>query len=328
VQFKKIIGIDLMGSDHSPNLLLDAIENYALSIPDDIQLVVIGTPNWAKANCSVKFHPCAEFIGMGENPLHALRHKRKSSIAIGLRLLKEGAIDAFVSAGNTGALVSSAKMILGLFPNLSRPALLALMPTKKGTVAVLDVGANLQEKSSLLVQFAYLGAAYQKIQGIDTPRAGLLNIGSEPLKGTSERRLAYQKLNNINAAPFDFKGNFEGKSIFDGEIDVLVTDGFTGNVFLKTAEGITSFILDQLNSQSSKETLKTDDIAELRFRLYHTEYPGALLTGVKKTVIKCHGHANPENIIQGIKGAIEFTSNHFVQKLQKQYELTNPLPKT
>lgn len=314
VQFKKIIAIDLMGSDNTPSSLLDAIEALSPSLPSHIELVAIGAPDCVK-HSNMRFYLAPDSIEMDENPLLALRRKKKSSISIGMRLLKEKAIDAFVSAGNTGALVSSAKMILGLFPGLSRPALVALMPTKKGTVAVLDVGANLREEASLLVQFAYLGSAYQKVRGIKIPKVGLLNIGSEPLKGTSEIRLAYQQLTRLKNTPFSFFGNVEGKSVFDGEIDVLVADGFTGNVFLKTSEGITSFILDQLSAHLSSDP----QINELRHRLYHTEYPGALLTGVKGAVIKCHGYAKPENLIHSIQGAIEFVSRDFVGELQDEY---------
>lgn len=314
VPFKKIIGIDLMGSDNPPSSLLDAMEAIAPSLLPHVELVAIGAPGYSKqAPC--RYYSAPDTIEMDENPLLALRRKKKSSISIGLRLLKEGAIHGFVSAGNTGALVSSAKMILGLFPSLSRPALLALMPTKKGTVAVLDVGANLREKASLLVQFAHLGSAYQIVRGIKKPNVGLLNIGSEPLKGTSEIRLAYQKLKELKQSSFHFYGNVEGKSVFDGKIDVLVADGFTGNVFLKTSEGITSFILDEL----AKENFKESHLNELRHRLYHTEYPGALLAGVKGVVIKCHGYAKPESLIQGIREAAQLASHDFVNKLQNQF---------
>jgi glycerol-3-phosphate acyltransferase PlsX len=308
---KKVIGIDLMGSDAAPNVLLDALKAQISSLSPNVELVAIGTSEYKEKASFLRFYSADEAIQMDEHPLQALRHKKNSSLVVGLRLLKQGTIDAFVSAGNTGALVSAAKMILGLFPSLLRPALLALMPTKGQAVAVLDVGANLKEKASHLVQFAQLGSAYQKVRGIKNPKVGLLNIGSEPLKGTSELRLAYQKLKNSS---LHFVGNVEGKSVFDGEIDVLVTDGFTGNVFLKTSEGITSFILDQLNTHFSEKSL-----TELRHRLYYTEYPGALLVGVKGVVVKCHGHAKPESIFQAIKGAIEFVSHDFVKNLHHEF---------
>ena len=312
---KKIIGIDLMGNDNSPKDLLDALHLFAPSLPSHIQMAAIGTPDCAPFSSSFKFYPASEAIGMEEHPLSALRKKKNSSISIGLRLLKQGAIDAFVSAGNTGALVSSAKMILGTFAKLLRPALLALMPTKKGPIAVLDVGANLKEDASLLIQFAYLGSAYQSARGIKRPRTALLNIGSEALKGTSEIRTAYQKLTNLKHAPFDFVGNIEGKSVFEGDIDVLVADGFTGNIFLKTSEGIASFILDQIGAHFSQENLDP-----LRYLLHHSGYPGALLAGVKGTVVKCHSYATSEGILRGIKGAVEFISSDFVTHLEGAYK--------
>lgn len=304
-----------MGSDNAPSVILNAICLLTPSLPSHIELAIIGAPEYAPKAAPFYFYPASQIIGMEENPLHALRLKRQSSISIGMRLLKQGVIDAFVSAGNTGALVSSAKMILGTFLKLHRPALLALMPTKKKPIAVLDVGANLKEKASLLVQFAYLGAAYQKIRGIETPRVGLLNIGSEPVKGTSEIRLTYQYLSQLKHPPFRFTGNIEGKSIFEGNIDVLISDGFTGNIFLKTSEGIASFILNQINSHLSNE---------LKDQLHHTEYPGALLAGVKGTVIKCHGSATKENLTQAIQGAIELVSTDFVNKLQNQWTAQSP----
>lgn len=308
-----------MGSDNAPGALLDAIGLLTPSLPSHIELAVIATPDFRQKASSLRFYTASEVISMEDNPLAELRRKKQSSISVGLRLLKQGALDAFISSGNTGALVSAAKMILGTFPGLLRPALLILLPTKKGTLAALDVGANLREEASHLVQFAYLGAAFQTIHGIKTPRVGLLNIGSEPIKGTSQVRLAYQKLNSLKTPPFSFQGNIEGKSVFEGTIDVLVADGFTGNVFLKTSEGIVSFILDHLNAHFSKEALTESYVNELRDLLHHTEYPGALLAGVKGTVIKCHGYASPQSLIRAIQDAIEFTTTDFVRKLEDQY---------
>lgn len=246
----------------------------------------------------------------------SLRRKKQASLCVGLRLLKEGKLDAFVSAGNTGALVSASKMILGTFPHISRPALLALMPTKKRPVAVLDVGANLQAKAAQLVQFAHLGAAYQKARGIAVPRIGLLNIGSEASKGTSEIRLAYKELAKLPA----FAGNIEGKSVFDGEVDVLVTDGFTGNVFLKTAEGIASLILDRLHARIPLSALQDirAHLEDLQRHLHYAEHPGALLCGVKGAVVKCHGYSTPEAFANGIRGAIEFASFRFIEIVKEQ----------
>ena len=307
-----------MGSDNAPAALLSAAASLSPFLPSHVELFAIGTPDCEKSAKShgLFFHAAQEAIGMEESPLLSLRRKKQASLCVGLRLLKEGKLDAFVSAGNTGALVSASKMILGTFPHISRPALLALMPTKKRPVAVLDVGANLQAKAAQLVQFAHLGAAYQKARGIAVPRIGLLNIGSEASKGTSEIRLAYKELAKLPA----FAGNIEGKSVFDGEVDVLVTDGFTGNVFLKTAEGITSLILDRLHARIPLSELQDirAHLEDLQRHLHYAEHPGALLCGVKGAVVKCHGYSTPEAFANGIRGAIEFASCRFIEIVKKQ----------
>lgn len=305
-----------MGSDNAPAALLSAAASLSSALPSGIELLAIGTPDCEKDAKSQGLHflTASEAIGMAESPLLALRRKKEASLCVGLRLLKERKLDAFVSAGNTGALASASKMILGTFESISRPALLALMPTKKRPVAILDVGANLQAKTSQLVQFAQLGAAYQKARGIEAPRIGILNIGSEASKGTEEIRLAYKELAKH---PF-FAGNIEGKSVFDGDVDVLVTDGFTGNVFLKTAEGIASLVLDRLQAHIALKELRTH-LEDLQRHLHYAEHPGALLCGVKGIVVKCHGYSTPEAFANGIRGAIEFASCRFNEILENRF---------
>jgi glycerol-3-phosphate acyltransferase PlsX len=188
------------------------------------------------------------------------------------------------------------------------------MPTKKKPVAVLDVGANVQVKASHLVQFALIGTAYQKTRGIAKPVVGLLNIGSEPVKGTSELRLAYHELKTLANPPFRFAGNIEGKSVFDGEVDVLITDGFTGNIFLKTAEGIASLILDRIQAHEELRKFQPQ-LNDLQRHLHYAEYPGALLAGVKGIVIKCHGYSTPRGFANGVLGAIELSQEKFKDKL-------------
>lgn len=288
------IGVDLCGNDNAPQTLLSALKQ--LSIPSDVALVTIGPPSLAVEVSA------PEVIEMDEHPLTALRQKKRASIPLGMRLLKEGKIDAFVSAGNTGALVSSAKMILRMLPGHLRPSLLALMPTKKQPVAVLDLGANVQCKAQHLVQFAKLGIAFQKIRGIQHPRVGLLNIGTEPLKGTSELQLAHISLSSLP----HFVGNIEGKTVFDGDVDVLITDGFTGNIFLKTAEGVASLILDKIKADGEAKRFQSLTLAE---------YPGALLAGVNGIVIKCHGYATPKGFTNGVCEAIHWAKEGFVQKI-------------
>ncbi len=298
------IGIDLMGGAAAPESLLHALA--AVSIPRGIELVAIGLPEY-RAKAPMEYISAPSFIAMDDAPLTALRRKKDSSMVLGLKLLAAEKLDAFVSAGNTGALVSGAKLFIGTLPGILRPALLTQMPTKKEPVAVLDVGANVKVQAKHLVQFAHLGAMSCKARGIERPVVGLLNIGDEALKGTSELQQAYQMLHGQKNAPFRFAGNVEGTSVFDGEVDVLVTDGFTGNVFLKTAEGIASLILDRLSVLLPPEEYKKlgPRMQDLKRHLHYAEYPGACLIGLKQLVIKCHGYSTPQAFVNGVLGAAQ-----------------------
>jgi phosphate acyltransferase len=308
------IGVDIMGSDNAPLALVDALKE--LHLPSGVELILICTPKFQKEAYPFQVVPSSEVIEMDEDPLAALRKKKNASVYVGMRLLKEKKIDAFVSAGNTGALVSCAKMILSTLPGISRPCLLALMPTKKNPVAVLDVGANIEVKAAQLVQFAQIGSVYQQARGIRNPSIGILNIGSEALKGTQERREAYSILKKNKSLLF--AGNIEGKSAFDGEVDVLVTDGFTGNIFLKTAEGIASLILDRLHAHiPTTEIRKLAPILDdLQKHLYYAEYRGALLAGVRGIVIKCHGYSTPRAFATGVLGALDPVAKNFLESFK------------
>jgi len=302
------IGVDLMGNENSPQDLIAALKELTPS--PHIELILIGTDEFKHHSNPFPYITAPEVIEMDEPPLAALRKKKKASLCIGMRLLKEGKIEALVSARNTGALVSSAKMILSTLTGILRPCLLTLIPTKKNPVAVLDVGANTQVQAKHLVQFALIGTAYQQARGIEKPIIGLLNIGSEAVKGTSEHRLAYHNLQTIEHPTFRFAGNIEGTSVFDGNVDVLVTDGFTGNVFLKTAEGIATMILDRIHDHIPPNEFK-------KFQsLHYAEYPGALLAGVKGIVIKCHSYSTPRGFTNGVLGAIALAQENFIQALQ------------
>jgi len=316
------IGIDLMGSENSPQILLQTTKSLASELPPHVQLIAIGAPHLAD-DAGLPYVSASETIEMDESPLAAIRRKSDASLCVGLRMLKEKKIDGFVSAGNTGALVCSAKMTLSMMPGLLRPALLALMPTQRRPIAVLDVGANVQCRAAHLLQFALMGAAYQRARQIPLPSVGLLNVGSEAVKGTSQLRLAYQLLQREaeQAEPFfRFAGNIEGKEVFNGGIDVLITDGFTGNVFLKTAEGLANLVLDKLNQNLPQNILDQmqDQLIDLKRHLHYAEYPGALVCGVQGIVIKCHGYSSPEAFASGIREAIRIASEWFLQIIQNK----------
>lgn len=299
------IGVDLMGHDNAPEVLLEALKK--LPLPQHIHLLPIGLPQYASFASPLAYHSASEVIEMEDSPLAAVRKKKDSSLCSGLRLLKEKKIDIFVSAGNTGALVSASKMILGMRPGVSRPALLTCLPTQKKPIVVVDVGANVEAKAAHLVQFAFLGAAHQKARGIERPKVALLNIGAEPTKGNTELRLAYKELESLSSPPFDFVGNMEGNNVFQGDVDVVVTDGLLGNIFLKTSEGIANFLLAELFAHIPQEVLKPH-LASLQKKLHYAEYPGAFLAGVEGTVIKCHGYSTPQSFASAILSAIEINA--------------------
>lgn len=308
------LGIDLMGSDTPPEDLVQACiilseENF------HAEFFIFASPDVIIPKNLIHI-PCPEFISMDDDPITAVRQKKNSSICIGLAYLQEKKIDAFLSPGNTGALLVAAKTILKTLPNIDRPALLTLLPTHKKEVAVLDVGANLSLKSHHLLQLAAMGIAYQKSRGIAHPTVGLLNIGAEATKGTQELRDAYTKLETLNRDRPTFLGNIEGKDAFRGDIDVLVSDGFTGNIFLKTAEGLAAFILQQLEQRALNGSPSLiHEITSLKDRLYVAEHPGAILCGVDGIVVKCHGDITPTRFISSIKGAARLVQHHLLEKI-------------
>lgn len=314
------IGIDLMGSDTPPEALFQAV----LQLTEEnlsAEFILFATKEvFGELSCPLEMVVVKEVISMEDDPIHVVRRKKDSSISVGMRLLKEKRIDAFVSAGNTGALLLSAKMSLEMLPGIDRPALLTLLPTKGKEVAVLDVGANLTLKTKHILQFAAMGIAYQKSRGVAHPTVGLLNVGTEAKKGTPQLREAYQKLEALNRDVLTFIGNVEGRDAFQGDFDVLVTDGFSGNVFIKTAEGIAAFIFEELEQDSLDGCSPhlQGILNKLRHRLHYAEYPGAILCGVDGIVVKCHGDSSSVALMNGIKGAIRLVEHDFLEKIKKQ----------
>lgn len=327
------IGIDLMGGDSPPQLLYPAVIKAAKQLDAECTLLVIATKQVVdgmshmiaksppRGSARIEFQIAEDVIAMGEDPLSAIRKKSKSSLVLGMRLLKKKALDAFVSCGNTGALIASATLFLPHLPGISRPALLVPLPTKKGPVAVLDVGGMVSCKAEHLIHFAHLGAAYQRaVQGVKFPTVGLLNIGVESKKGTAEVRQAYEHLQGLNDidSKMHFAGNVEGREVFNGSVDVLVTDGFTGNVMLKTAEGVSAFIFDALQDimkGASKEFREA--FVDLQKHFTYSEYPGAIICGVDGLVMKVHGNASEEALFSSILGAADCVRKEVIPLIKK-----------
>lgn len=328
-KFHPKIGIDLIGGDHPPEVLfedlllieeaLDPLPHLVFFVPERDKAAFEAISKRVSTRYKVSLIETKETISMGDNPLASLRLKKKSPTLLSLTMLKEKKLDAVVSTGNTGALIGGATLILKMIKGIRRPGLLAVLPTLLKALVVIDVGANVTCSTHHLMQFARIGIAYQRCCGIDHPRVALLNIGVEKEKGRMEMREAYKKLQLLNEdspSPV-FVGNIEGKEAFKGMTDVLITDGFSGNIFLKTAEGMTSFILDKLIEENLQQPEKRG-YNQLMHLLNYAEYPGALICGVEGIVVKCHGYSSAKAIHSGIRGAISLVKSKFLENLKKQ----------
>ncbi|MCE2983817.1 MAG: phosphate acyltransferase PlsX [Parachlamydia sp.] len=320
-----------MGSESPPSALFDAIPLAVQQFPA-LQLIIFATlpimqqlHEWSSAFPSqiwesVQFCPVLEAIEMEDDPLVAFRNKKNSSMAAGLTMLKKRQLDGFITAGNTGALIAGAVVSLPKLPGIKRPALLTNLPTEQGDLAVIDVGGSVACKAEHLLQFAAMGAAYQRCcRGIALPRVGLLNIGVESKKGTAELQKAYQLLQR-HASRFHFVGNIEGREGFQGHVDVLVTDGFTGNVLLKTAEGVSLFLLSQLKQAIQELPGQQQEAVfrRLKDQFDYEEYSGAIICGVDGVVVKCHGKSTARAFLNGIKGAVKLVGSGFISQLKGQ----------
>lgn len=323
--------VDIMGSDTAPVKLFSGVLKAAEFYHEQCQFTVIATAPVIE-ECkkihthftSIQFLEAKEEIKMEDAPLLAVRRKQESSMALAMQLVRDKKCDGLVTAGNTGAITAHASLELEKLPGISRPALLALLPTEKGKVAILDVGANVTFRPKYLMQFALMGSAYQKIvEGVENPKVGLLNIGGEARKGTRIVQQAYEYFNHyderLEENKIHFEGNVEGRDVFEGKVDVLVTDGFTGNIFLKTCEGVASFIVDQISKRFAKLPLfmPKKALGEVEKYLDYSEYPGATLIGVEGVIVKCHGCSSPEALENGIKGAFMLAKNQIIDKMRE-----------
>lgn len=324
------IALDAMGSDRAPKPeiegALQAARHFGLRVllvgPEPQIKSELDRHRWASRQPLEIVH-ASEVIGMSEKAAHAVRTKRDSSMHVGLRLVREGQASGFVSAGNTGAAMATAKMVLGALPGVDRPALAAVIPTVPGTAAVLlDVGANVDCKPHNLEQFAVMGDIYcRSIFGIKRPRVGLLSIGEEETKGNELTRESFPLLKQL---PLNFVGNVEGRDLYGGRVDVIVSDGFVGNVALKTSEGVahlvSSTLKESLRATITRQVgymLSRSAFTDFKKRLDHTEYGGAPLLGVKGVCIITHGSSNANAIKNAIRVAAEFADRNINEKIEK-----------
>lgn len=308
------IGVDLMGGDRPPEHFLEAVVQSSMQ---GCTLVPICNQKTADQLAQLGSYDCViteEYIEMGESPLLAVRRKKRASMTVGVQLVKERELDALVSTGNTGALVATSMLQLPMLGSVERPALLVIMPNGEKGVVVLDVGANITPKPQHLLDYAKMGVGYrQAIQGVERPKVGLLNIGVEERKGTPEVQQTYHLLQETFGSYF--LGNVEGREAFDGDIDVMVTDGFTGNVFLKTCEGVSSFFVEYIHAHFpdiSKQIIKS-----FQERFNYDRHPGGFLCGVDGIIVKCHGHSNITALKNGIKGAASLVREGVLDKFKE-----------
>lgn len=304
------IAIDAMGGDHAPkSVVLGAME--AVKKIDGLQVTLVGNKSeiekYLTEETNISIIHTDEVITADDEPVRAVRRKKNSSLVLAAQEVKEGHADACLSAGNTGALMSAGLFVVGRIKGIARPALSPTLPTIDGNGFVfLDVGANVDATENHLVQYGIMGSIYsEKVRSINNPRVALLNVGTEDGKGNDLMKKTFEKL---EAAPINFIGNVEARDLFDGVADVIVADGFSGNIALKTIEGTASMLFKML-----KETFMTSfktklaagliksDLKALSDRMDYSEYGGAALFGLAAPVIKAHGSSNERAIYNAIK---------------------------
>jgi len=335
------IALDAMGADKAPDPEIRGAILACRSLP--VRVCLVGQQERIRPilnehlngeRLPIDVVHASEVIGMDEKAAHAVRSKRDSSMRVGLRLVREKKVAGFFSAGNTGAAMATAKMVLGALPGVDRPALAMVMPTTAGSPCVLlDVGANVDCKPQNLEQFAVMGELYARsVLKISRPRVGLLSIGEEEGKGNE---LTAETLPLLKQLPINFIGNVEGRDIYNGHADVIVCDGFVGNVALKTSEGLTKLVRDML--KQSLNTTVTAQVGALlsrkafnafKKRLDPSEYGGAPLLGVRGVCIIGHGSSNERAIFNGIRVAAEFAQAGINERIEREFAQrpAEPLP--
>lgn len=325
-----IIAVDAMGSDNAPGVEIEGAILAGQSY--DAELLLVGKPEVIEAELakhpaakrlSHRIIPASEVAQMHEHPVDILRRKKQSSISVATRLIRSGDADAVVSAGNTGAAIAVARAYLKKLKHVNRPALATIFPNRDDATLVLDVGANVDSGARDLVEFAVMGQIYSEcILKKKFPRVGLLNNGEEATKGNRVVQETYRLLRQHHSG---FVGNVEGRDIFNGSVDVVVCDGFVGNIVLKSAEGIAEMMISALRSELTRSTsLKLGALfvqkalRRLKKRIDYSEYGGATLLGVNGTCIIGHGGSSPLAVKNAIRVAIESVEQRVNQQIEQR----------
>ncbi len=322
--------VDAMGGDNAPQAI---VEGCVLALNDNpsLEITLVGIAeavagelqkyNYDKQRINIV--NATEVIDMAEPPVEAIRTKRDSSLVRGMRLLREGEGQVFITAGSTGATIAGATLIVKRIPGVKRCALAPLLPSEKGKVLLIDAGANSECRPSYLAQFALMGSIYmQKMEGVESPRVGLVSNGAEEEKGTELTKASYKLLETL---PINFCGNAEGRDLLSGDYDVIVCDGFTGNVILKFLEGVAGTLFSMLKNElgASFRTKLGAALAMPAFKRFkknldYTEYGGALLLGAGGGVMKAHGSSNAKAIKSTLRQAAGFIEADVVNVIKTE----------
>jgi glycerol-3-phosphate acyltransferase PlsX len=335
------IAIDAMGGDDAPRPIIEGVVQAASLVREDTEILLVGQEAVIRRDLKGRFIPrelpisvvhAPEVVSMDESPAIALRKKRDSSIMVAIELVKRGLADAIVSAGNTGAVMAATLLALGRLKGINRPAIASFFPTEKETTVVLDVGANADCKPINLYQFGVMGAIYtDRILGRRRPKVGLLSIGEESSKGNENTILAHQML---SGSSLNFIGNIEGRDILRGHVDVVVCEGFVGNVILKLTESIDGLLTSQLKQYVMSNLryrlgahLLMPALLAFRRDLDYAEYGGAPLLGVDGVCIICHGGSSAKAIRKAIDVAQRMVmadvNSGIVSQLQQNGKMTD-----
>ena len=333
--------LDAMGGDNAPDATIKGAVRAISEIKAEVVLIgneeiinakvkeFYGKDKLSDINSRLSIKHATEQIEMEDTPTVAIKHKKDSSMVVGFRMLKEGEGDVFVSAGNSGALLTGATLLVGRIKGIDRPAIAPMLPAYKKSFMLMDAGANTNCKPLNLVQFAQMSTIYLKNTfGIESPKIGLLNIGTEDTKGNDLVKETYNILKEQSEElGINFVGNVEGRDCFSGEIDAVITDGFTGNVFLKTTEGLGKLVKRNL-TESLKRNIWTTigaipclpAIKRFSKTMDYKEYGGALFLGVKKPVVKAHGSSDEYLFYFTLKQAENFVKSGAVEKMKEEFE--------
>ena len=326
------IAIDVMGGDHAPGEIIQGCVMASQEIKS--KLILVGKEDMIKKELKKYTYPLdritivntQQVITMEDSPVQAIRRKKDSSMVVGLNLVKKKEADAFVSAGNTGALLTGATLIVGRIKGVQRPGLASLIPTDQGFSLLIDCGANADAKANYLLQFAHMGAIYMKrLMGVNNPSIGLINIGVEEEKGNTLVKEAHALLSESN---INFIGNIEARDIPLGEADVLVCDGFVGNIVLKHMEGFGMWVFKLLKDELTKTWIRkigafilTPALRSLKNRFDYSEHGGAPLLGLNGLVIKTHGSAKAKQVKHTILQADELAKQNVVAEIENNINI-------